>query len=367
MNILPVIMCGGAGTRMWPESRENFPKQFLSLTGALSSFQETVAMFCDAGRFAAPLVISNRAYENQIRSQLAQIGARAELVFEPMRRDSGPAVAVAAEIACRRDDRTIAIVMAADHHVIDRAALVSLFTQAAEAAAQGRIVTLGVKPSFAATGYGYIRPGAILHGAVHELDAFIEKPDERAARDYIEAGYLWNSGNFIFPAALMREEIRRFEPEMASAAAAAVENARGEAGSMTLDADAFARAPKKSIDYAVMERTRKAAVIGADIGWSDIGTWSAVRDLAERDKDGNCVRGDGVIEQSTNVLVRSHGRLTAVVGLDDVIVVTTDDAVLVLGAKHADKVKELVERLRAGERPEAFAHLPEALERLSAE
>jgi len=136
---------------------------------------------------------------------------------------------------------------------------------------------------------------------------------------------------------------------------------------MTLDADAFARAPKKSIDYAVMERTRKAAVIGADIGWSDIGTWSAVRDLAERDKDGNCVRGDGVIEQSTNVLVRSHGRLTAVVGLDDVIVVTTDDAVLVLGAKHADKVKELVERLRAGERPEAFAHLPEALERLSAE
>lgn len=357
--LLPVIMCGGAGTRMWPESRENLPKQFIPLLGERSTFQDTTAMFADRSVFAPPLVISNSGYRNLVHAQLEEIGAEAEIVLEPTRRDSGPAVAAVAEIAARRDPQTIVIVMAADHHVLDRAALVSLFKRAAKTAARGQIVTLGIRPSFPATGYGYIRPGRVLDPEVWALEAFVEKPDEATARRYIEAGYLWNSGNFIFPAGLMRSEVAQFEPAMAQAVAAAVEGARKEAEVTILEAEAFAQAPKKSIDYAVMERTRQAAVIAADVGWSDIGTWSAVRDLTARDGAGNAIRGDGVILNSTNVLVRSQGRLTTVVGVDDVIVVTTEDAVLVLGAQHADKVKELVERLRAGERPEALAHGPD--------
>lgn len=354
--ILPVIMCGGAGTRLWPESRESLPKQFLTLIGARTSFQETAAMFSDGAVFAPPLVVTNRDYLDLVLAQLAEIGVAADVVLEPMRRDSGPAVAAAAEIARRRDPKTIVVVMAADHHVRDRAGLVALFVRAARAAERGYIVTLGITPDRPATGYGYLRPGHALEGEVSRLEAFIEKPDEAAARAHIAAGYLWNSGNFIFPAGLMLDEIAAFEPRMAQAAAQAVADATRERGVLTLAAEAFARAPKKSIDYAVMERTRKAAVIAADVGWSDIGAWSAVADLSPRDEAGHALRGDAVILDSENVTVRSQGLLTAVVGVKDVIVVATPDAVLVVGARHADKVKDLVARLREGERPEVVAH-----------
>jgi mannose-1-phosphate guanylyltransferase/mannose-6-phosphate isomerase len=357
-KILPVIMCGGAGTRLWPESRETLPKQFIALLGARSTFQETVGMLARSELFEQPIVISNYDYRFLVAEQLQQLGLSAEIVLEPARRDSGPAVAVAAELAAARSPSTIVAVMAADHSVKNPAALVALCAEAAVAARAGHIVTLGISPTHPATGFGYIKRGAPVDGApgVCIVDAFVEKPDEATAQHYVDAGYLWNSGNFIFRADVMKREIAHFEPAMAAAAEAAVIKATHDLQFLVLDAAAFGDAPKKSIDYAVMEQTTTAAVIPADIGWSDVGTWSAVRDLADADEAGNSIRGNGVIIAASNVHVRSDEHLTAVVGVSGVIVVTTQDAVLVLDAKQADKVKDLVERLKSDRRREALEH-----------
>lgn len=356
-KILPVIMCGGSGTRVWPESRESLPKQFIPLVGDCSTFQTTMTMLADPV-FEKPIIISNIDYRFLIADQLRQIGAEADIVLEPSRRDSGPAVAIAAGLAARRAPDTVVVVLAADHVVRDPRGLVDLCKKASEAAAEGFIVTLGVKPDNPATGYGYLRPGAPTHpgGEVLKLDAFVEKPDRETAEKYVEAGYFWNSGNFIFRADVMQAEIAKFEPEIAAAAEAAIDAATSDLGFCVLDAEAFARAPKKSIDYAVMEKTDKAALIPADIGWSDVGTWRAVWELSERDEFGNSVRGQGVVMDAKNVHVRSEETLTTVVGVDDVIVVTTQDAVLVLDHEHGDKVKQLVDELKAQNRREAGAH-----------
>ena len=356
-KILPVIMCGGSGTRVWPESRETLPKQFIPLVGERSTFQTTMAMLADPA-FERPIVVSNFDYRFLVADQLREIGAQADVVLEPSRRDSGPAVAVAAGLAARRAPDTVVVVLAADHVVRDTAGLVDLCKRAGVAAAEGYIVTLGVKPDSPATGYGYLRPGAPIASCceVYKLDAFVEKPDRDTAQEYVDAGYFWNSGNFIFRADVMQSEIAQFEPGIFAAAEAAIEGARQDLGFMILNAEAFAHAPKKSIDYAVMEKTEKAALIPADIGWSDVGTWRAVWELSERDEFGNSVRGHGVVMNARNVHVRSEDTLTTVVGVDDIIVVTTQDAVLVLSHEHGDQVKQLVEQLRSENRREAGEH-----------
>lgn len=356
-KILPVIMCGGSGTRVWPESRESLPKQFISLIGERSTFQTTLAMLADPA-FEKPIIISNYDYRFLVADQLREIGAQADIVLEPVRRDSGPAVAVAAALAARRSPHAVVAVLAADHVVRDSAGLVELCKKATPAALDGFVVTLGVKPDSPATGYGYLRPGAPIAagGEVLRLEAFIEKPDRETAARYIEAGYFWNSGNFIFRADVMLEEIAHFEPAMAEAAEAAIDGARRDLDFLVLDKEAFERAPKKSIDYAVMEKTAQAALVPADIGWSDIGNWRAVWELSERDASGNSVRGHGVVMDARNVHVRSEEKLTTVVGVDDVIVVTTQDAVLVLDHDHGDRVKELVDRLKKENRREAGEH-----------
>jgi mannose-1-phosphate guanylyltransferase / mannose-6-phosphate isomerase len=357
-KILPVIMCGGAGTRLWPESRETLPKQFIPLIGVRSTFQNTALLLAGGELFDKPIVISNHDYRFLVAEQLQEIGVEADIVLEPTRRDSGPAVAVAAELAAARSPSTIVVVMAADHNVGNPAALVALCAEAAIAAEKGHIVTLGIQATRPATGFGYIRRGTPVDGApgVRRVEAFVEKPDEATAEHYVKTGYLWNSGNFIFRADVMKAEIARFEPVMMAAAEAAVAKATRDLQFLLLDPPSFAEAPKKSIDYAVMERTSAAAVIPADIGWSDVGTWSAVRDLADADAAGNSIRGRGIVLDSSNVHVRSDGHLTAVVGISGVIVVTTQDAVLVLGAKEADKVKDLVEKMKSEARPEALEH-----------
>ncbi len=354
-KILPVIMCGGAGTRVWPESRESLPKQFIPLIGEKSTFQTTIETLADEA-FEKPVVITNADYRFLVTDQLREIGAGADIVLEPTRRDSAAAVAVAAGLAARRSPQTIVVVLAADHVVRDRQGLVALCKKAAAAAADGHIVTLGVKPDSPASGYGYLRPGERLAGEVSKLEAFVEKPDRDTAQRYIDAGYLWNSGNFIFRADVMQEEIAQFEPAIFEAAEKAIDAGRHDLDFLVLDAKSFARAPKTSIDYAVMEKTRRAAVIEADIGWSDVGNWRAVWELTERDTQGNSVRGNGVIRESRNVHVRSDDTLTTVVGVDDVIVVTTPDAVLVLGHEHGDNVKQLVDQLRRENRREAGEH-----------
>ncbi len=357
-KILPVIMCGGSGTRMWPLSRESLPKQFISLIGERSSFQDTLALLDNSSVFEPPIILTNTDYRFLVAEQMNAAGIKGQIILEPARRDSGPAVAAAAELAAQRDPHTVVAMLAADHSVKDIAGLARLCEAAAEAAEHGYIVTLGISPDHAATGYGYIRPGAEISGGskVRKVEAFIEKPDADKAQYYINEGYLWNSGNFIFRADVMLAELAVFEPALSASVHEAVIKARKDLEFIVLDRDCFAAAPKKSIDYAVMERTTKAAVIPADVGWSDVGTWSAVHELSQQDADGNVTRGEGIIMHASNVHIRSDDMLTAVVGVSNVIVVTTADAVLVLDASRADKVKELVEKLKLEGRREPLEH-----------
>jgi mannose-1-phosphate guanylyltransferase / mannose-6-phosphate isomerase len=356
--IVPVIMCGGAGTRLWPVSRESMPKQFVSLVGAGSTFQQVLGRISQPDLFTRPIVITNTEFRFVVAEQLRESGIEADIVLEPARRDSGPAVAVAAMLAAARDRDALVLVLAADHVVRKPDEFCEACRRAAEAAAEGKIVTFGIKPTHPATHYGYIRPGKALNGgAVHTVEAFVEKPDAVTAAGYVADHYLWNSGNFLFHAATMLGEIERFEPAMAEAAKAAIEGLTRDLDFLRLAADPFARAPKKSIDYAVMERTRLAAVVPADLGWSDVGSWSTVWEVLDHDQAGNATEGPVVMLDSRNSLVRSEEpMLTTVVGLDDVIVVSTADAVLVSARSKAEQVKTLVEQLKARNHPAAVEH-----------
>jgi len=354
---IPVIMCGGAGTRVWPESRETLPKQFIPLVGDQSTFQRIALLIADRNVFDVPIILTNREYRFLVAEQLGELEVKGTIVLEPERRDSGPAVAVAAALAAQSGPDTVVAIFAADHIYEKPDAFLERCREAAKTAAKGHIVSFGIKPSHPATNFGYIRPGAQIPGtAARKVEAFVEKPDAFTAKQYIGEGYLWNSGNFVFPAEVMRSEVAKFEPEMAAAVDEAVAKAKTDLDFLLLDETSFGRATKKSIDYAVMERTDRAAVLEADMGWSDLGTWSSALAFTPHDEEGNSVRGDGVTLDCRNVHVRSTEILTAVVGLEDVIVVTTPDAVLVLNSKEADKVKTLVDDLKRRNRREVIEH-----------
>ena len=309
---MPVIMCGGSGTRMWPESRESLPKQFIPLIGQRSTFQSIVSVVSDPVVFDSAVVITNFDYRFRVAEQLREIGAEAVILLEPDRRDSAAAVGAAAAWAAARDPKTVVAVLAADHVFEEGERFAQLCAQAYAAARAGEIVTFGVTPDHPATGYGYIHPDAPLAGdpQVRRIERFVEKPDETHARAFIEDGYLWNSGNFVFRADVMLEELQRFEPEIAAAAAAAVSAAKNDLGFFVLDQDFFAAAPKTSIDYAVMERTDRAVVLTADVGWSDVGEWSTVWRLSPRDANGNSLRGRAVAidSESAGALGRAIDR-----------------------------------------------------------
>jgi mannose-1-phosphate guanylyltransferase/mannose-6-phosphate isomerase len=357
-QIVPVIMCGGAGTRLWPVSRESMPKQFVSLVGPTSTFQQVLTRISDPGLFLRPIIITNAESRFIVAEQLREQGIEADIVLEPMRRDSGPAVAVAAVLAEERDPEAHVFMLAADHVVRKPDEFHQACRCAAGAAIAGRIVTFGIVPTYPATNYGYIRPGERLDGShAHAVEAFVEKPDAATAATYVANHYLWNSGNFLFHAATMLAEIARFEPAMAEAAKASVDGLTRDLDFLRLAAEPFARAPRKSIDYAVMERTKLAAVVPADIGWSDVGSWSAVWDILDHDAAGNATKGPVVMLDSCNSLVHSdESVLTTVVGLDDVIVVSTADAVLVTARAKAEQVKTLVEQLKAHNHRAAIEH-----------
>src|SRR5262245_56326106 len=324
------------------------PKQFVPIVGSTSTFQQVLARVNNAELFARPIVITNADFRFVVAEQLRESGVEADIVLEPVRRDSGPAVAVGAVLAAERDSDALVLVLAADHVVLKPDEFREACQRAA-VAAEGRIVTFGIEPTHPATSYGYIRPGEKLNGAsARTVEAFVEKPDAATAANYVAERYLWNSGNFLFRAATMLGEIERFEPAMAKAAKAAVAGLTRDLDFLRLANEPFARAPKKSIDYAVMQRTKLAAVVPADLGWSDIGSWSTVWDVLAHDAAGNATDGPVVMLDSRNSLVRSEEPvLTTVVGLDDVIVVSTADAVLVGARAKAEQVKTLVEQLKA--------------------
>jgi mannose-1-phosphate guanylyltransferase/mannose-6-phosphate isomerase len=332
------------------------PKQFIPLLGKESTFQRTIRLLSDANAFDAPIIVTNDEYRFTIQDQLAAIGVSAQIVLEPVRRDSAPAVATAVELGLARDSKAIVGVFAADHVVQDGKLFVETCVRAAQTAVSGRIVTIGIPPTYPATGYGYIRPGVELAQGAYEIAAFVEKPDAPRAAQYLLDGYLWNSGNFIFDAATMRRELETFEPDVIGSVAEAVAHDHDDIGFLRLEPEAFARAKKISIDYAVMERTQKAAVVTGDFGWSDVGGWATVWDLAEKDHDGNAIEGRGYVLEGKNNLVRAKEGLVAVVGIDDVAVIATRDATLVVPKNKADKVKDMVGLLTRVGANEAAEH-----------
>ena len=344
--IIPLIMCGGAGTRLWPASRENRPKQFLPLFGPLSTFQETVRRVSDPALFGRPIVITNIQYRFLVAEELAAIAGEADILLEPIRRDSGPAIAAGAAFALRRGGDPVVVALAADHVVTDAGAFAKVCQVAGEAAQLDHIVTFGVKPTRPATEYGYIRPAESIGPGVFAIERFVEKPDAETAARYVAEGYLWNSGNFVFRADLLLEEYKRFEPNSAAAVAAAVEAAGADLSFVTLEPDAFKRATAKSIDYALMERTARAAVMPASYGWSDVGSWQAVWELSDHDAAGNAAHGKAVFVDSRGAYVASEKQLVALLGLDNVVVVTTDDAVLVARREDGDGLRRVVGKLK---------------------
>jgi mannose-1-phosphate guanylyltransferase/mannose-1-phosphate guanylyltransferase/mannose-6-phosphate isomerase len=354
--ILPVILSGGTGTRLWPLSREGYPKQFWPLASDRPMLVETAARAAGPG-FAPPMVVCNEAHRFLVAEQLRGHGAR--IVLEPAGRNSGPAIAAAALLAEETGPGTVMWIMAADSAIKDLPALHAALSQAAAAARAGRIVTFGMTPTAPETGYGYIEAGADVPGlaGVRAIARFVEKPDAARAAEFVAGGrHLWNSGMFVATASTLLAELERHEPAMLAAVRQAVAGAKRDMDFVRLDAAAFGAAPSISIDHAVMERTANAAVVPAAIGWSDIGSWAALWEISAQDGAGNATLGPVELVDARRCLVRSEGILTGVVGLQDAVVVVTDDAVLAMHRDRAQDVKMLVEQLRAKGRKEATEH-----------
>ena len=345
-QIIPLIMCGGAGTRLWPASREGRPKQFLRLFGERSTFQDTLLRVSDPGLFARPVVITNAAYRFMVLEQLGEIGLEADILLEPARRDSGPAIAAGAAFALTRDAEAVVLALAADHVVRDPEAFVASCREALDVANAGRIVTFGIRPERPATEYGYIRPGDVISGDVRAVATFVEKPDATTAARYVAEGYLWNSGNFMFRAQMLLDEYRGVDPESVATLVEAVKTAGRDLGFITLPLEAFGKAKPISIDYAVMEKTTQAAVIPVTCGWSDVGSWHAVWELSDKDQHGNVAQGMTVFEDSRNCNVATDKALVALEGVDDLVVVATEDAVLVSRQSDPNGLKRLVAKLK---------------------
>jgi len=354
--IIPILLAGGAGTRLWPVSRDALPKQFLPLVGERSTYQETLLRVQDP-MFAAPIVITGPNFHFFARRQAEDMGVDATVVIEPLRRDSAPAIAAATEVARQRDPKAVVLALAADHIILDVPQFRATCLAGREAAEAGSIVTFGIKPSEPKTSYGYILPGeAIGEDGVYLVKKFVEKPDAATAARYVRDGYLWNSGNFLFRADVLLSELKRLEPAMAEAVQIAVAKASTDLGFLRLQPEVFARAPQKSIDYAVMEKTDRAAVVAGDFRWSDIGSWDALFDITPHDGSGNVVHGPTATMDSSGCVLHSDGHLVATVGVKDMVIVSTSDAVMVVPRARAQEVKHLVEKLKAAKRPEATDH-----------
>jgi len=363
--LIPLILSGGSGTRLWPLSREMYPKQLLPLIGKRTMLQETAARVSGLPDLAAPIVVCNESHRFMVAEQMRECGTTPQaIILEPVGRNTAPAVAVAALVALDRarkskggnDADPILLVLPADHVIRDVGAFQSAVVSGSAAAAEGKLVTFGVVPDRAETGYGYIRR-ARGDGPTYPVQQFVEKPDAAKAKAYVESGeYYWNSGMFMFRARVYLAELKRHAPAMLSACEDAVAAATRDLDFTRLPAAEFGACPSDSIDYAVMEKTDSATVVPLDAGWSDVGSWSALQDALPRDEQGNVVTGDVLVEDSSGCYLHSTSRLIGAVGLKDHVVVETKDAVLVAPRDRVQDVKALVTHLKARGRGESALH-----------
>jgi mannose-1-phosphate guanylyltransferase/mannose-6-phosphate isomerase len=356
--LVPVILCGGSGSRLWPMSRRLLPKQFLPLVGERTLFQDTALRTRGVAGAGAPIVVTNSEQRFLAADQLAEIGVEARaLLLEPAGRNTAPAVAAAALHVAREDPAALLLVQPSDHVIADLAAFRAAVAEAAAAAREGYLVTFGMPPTGPASGYGYIEAGEPISGSTFRIRRFIEKPSvEKAKALLAQGGYYWNSGMFVFQAKRYLEELGRLNPAMLEAVRAALERATRDLGFLRLDKDAFAACPADSVDYAVMERTAAGAVVRAAMGWSDVGSWSALWEVGAKDSARNVARGDVELRDASGCYVHANGRHVSVLGAKDLVVVETDDAVLVAARDRAQEVKEVVENLDRANRSEHVSH-----------
>ena len=358
-SIVPVVLSGGVGTRLWPLSRQSSPKQLLPLAGPSTMIQDTLARASGEG-FAAPIVICGEQHRFLIAEQVLEAGIEgARIILEPKGRNTAPAAAVAALAVMEKDPEGLALLMPSDHVVADRAAFRVAVALAARAAQGGALVTFGIAPNAPETGYGYIKAGApLVHvPGAFAVERFVEKPDRATAETYLACGgYSWNSGMFLFSAKAFLQEMERLEPEMLDHCRRALAAAHRDQDFVRLDADAFNTCPAQSIDYAVMEHAKAAAVVPVEMGWNDVGSWLSLWEIAARTGEGNVAMGDVLLHSTRNSYVRSEGPLVAAVGVEDLVIVATPDAVLVSHRGATQDVKKIVDELERQQRHHHIHH-----------
>lgn len=355
--LVPVILCGGSGTRLWPLSRAEYPKQFLRLTGKESLLQHTLLRSA-ALQGEAPLLLAHEDARFIVAEQLREIGInKATILLEPVQRNTGPAIVSAALQLLQRHEDAMMLILPSDHAIEDKHAFAVAVEIAREAAQAGSLMTFGVRPLQAETGYGYLRANDLSGQLVMPLTEFVEKPDRTTAERYLASGqYFWNSGMFLFRASQLLDEIERYAPTLLDICRNAVTAARRDNDFVRLDADAYAACPSIAIDYALMERTTNAAMVELKAGWSDIGSWVSVWQSAKKDSDQNAVQGDVLLQNCSNCLVHGNDRLVAAVGLHDITIIDTPDALLVMDSRQAQDARKLVGALLQDQRPEASMH-----------
>jgi mannose-1-phosphate guanylyltransferase/mannose-6-phosphate isomerase len=360
MKIYPVILSGGAGTRLWPLSRAALPKQLLAVVSDQTMLQETALRLNGRADIMPPLVVCGNEHRFLVAEQLREIKVKPlGILLESEGRNTAPAVAAAAEFLKGIDEQAVMLVLPADHVISDVEAFYQAILRATALVENGSLATFGIVPTAPETGYGYIRSGEPLPVGENcfKVDRFVEKPDRATAEDFVAAGnYYWNSGMFLFRADAYLNELATFQPAIASASSAAVANGYRDLDFLRLEEAAFAASPSDSIDYAVMEHTRHAVVVPASIGWNDVGSWSALWEVQEQNEDGNVCRGDVYLDGVKNSLVRAESRCVAVIGVENVVVVETNDAVLVVHKDQVQRVKQVVDHLKGQDRTEHIHH-----------
>ena len=339
--LIPIILSGGAGTRLWPVSTQNHPKQFHRLVGNQTLIEATISRLDGVVGLGRPIVVCNQRHVELVNDQ---IGDRSPLLItEPIGRNTAPAVAAACQVALRLDPDATVAVLASDHLIPDVGAFQMAIQEAARLAESGLLVTFGVVPDRPATGYGYIHQGPAIEGSTaNRIDGFREKPDAKTAAEYVASGYLWNSGMFVFGAQSYLDELERLRPDIAAAVTASLP---GDGDLIHLIEAAWAACPSESIDYAVMEHTDLGAVLPLDVGWNDVGTWGTLLRIGDEDAAGNVISGDVVVLDSTNSYIRSEGRLIVAIGLEDVVIVETPDAIVVVHKDRTEDLKSVVAEL----------------------